>query len=403
MKAVAERSAPVAETPTAPGRPAERPLTILMVAGEASGDAHGAELIYALKEQRPGVRIIGVGGPKMAAAGQEQAFDLAAHAVVGLTNVLRNYFKFRRFFHRVLALARREFPDAVVLVDYPGFNLRLAGRLRRDLPGARTIFYISPQVWAWKPHRADAMLRTVDLLLTILPFEKAWFAQRAPKLNVQWVGHPMLDRIRMEGSAEPQPDHIALLPGSRDAEIETHLPLLWETARIMARTRPGLTFVLLSPSEQVQASSLERIARLAAPNFTFEYNVGYTVSHLSRCALALVASGTASLECAVVGVPQIVVYRVDPLTFAIGRRVVNLKHLSIVNVMAGEGIVPEFIQDDLQPERVAREALELLAQPARRVQMKERVRQVVATLGGPGASRRAAQAILLEAALAKVK
>src|SRR5271154_5861480 len=128
----------------------ERPLTLLLVAGEPSGDIHGSELILALKEQHPRVRIIGVGGPRMAAAGQEQLFDLAAHAVLGLTEVLKHYFKFRAFFNRVLDLAKQERPDAVILIDYPGFNLRLAAKLRRELPGSRTIFYISPQVWAWK-------------------------------------------------------------------------------------------------------------------------------------------------------------------------------------------------------------------------------------------------------------
>ena len=137
------------------------------MAGEASGDAHGAELIHALREERPGVRIIGVGGPKMAAAGQEQLFDLSVHAVVGLTQVLRHYFKFRYFFGRVLALARKENPQATVLIDYPGFNLRLAARLRRDLPGSRTIFYISPQVWAWKAGRVKSMEKVLDLLLVI--------------------------------------------------------------------------------------------------------------------------------------------------------------------------------------------------------------------------------------------
>ena len=391
-------NAPV-DTRTASGKP----LTLLMVAGEASGDAHGAELIHALKRQQPSVRIIGVGGPKMAAAGQEQLFDLAAHAVVGLTQVLRNYFKFLSFFNRVLALARKECPQATILIDYPGFNLRLAARLRRDLPGSRTIFYISPQVWAWKAGRVKMMEKALDLLLVILPFEKAWFAHMAPGMNVQWVGHPLLDRIKRVESVEPDPKCVALLPGSRRAEIEKHLPVLWETARIMSVRRPGLKFVLLSPNESVQKISLDLIARLDAPNFSLEYNVGYAVSHLSRCALALVASGTASLECAVVGIPQIVVYRVDPLTYAVGRKLVKLNHLSMVNVMAEEEIVPEFLQERMQPEGIAATALELLNNRNKREVMKERVAEIVATLGGPGASQRAAEAILAEATFSRLR
>jgi lipid-A-disaccharide synthase len=382
--------------------PSERSLVILMVAGEASGDAHGAELIHAIKEKQPNARIIGVGGPRMAAAGQEQLLDLSAHAVLGLAEVLKQYFKFRRFRDQVLNLAKQERPDAVVLIDCSGFNLRLAPSLRRDLPGTRMIYYISPQVWASRAGRVKAMQRDIDLLLSILPFEKAWFAKAAPNFNVQWVGHPVLDRIRKVDVAEPNPNFVAMLPGSRKTEVESHLPVMWEAAHIMSRNRPGLKFILLSPNETIQKSSLQMLAKLPAPNFTFEYNVGYAISHLSRCSLALVASGTASLECALVGIPQIVVYRVHPLTYAVGRRVVKVKYLSIVNVMADEAIVPEFLQDKLEASAVAQEGLELLGNVQRRETMKRRVAEVIATLGAPGASARAAEAILLEAALAKV-
>jgi lipid-A-disaccharide synthase len=373
-----------------------------MVAGEASGDAHGAELIHAIKERRPQTRIIGVGGPRMASAGQEQLLDLSAHAVLGLAEVLKQYFKFRKFRDQIFDLAKRERPDAVVLIDCSGFNLRLTPQLRRDLPGTRIIYYISPQVWASRASRVKAMQRDIDLLLAILPFEKAWFARVAPGFNVQWVGHPVLDRIRKVEVAEPNPNFVALLPGSRRTEVEKHLPVLWEAALLMGRNRPGLKFILLAPNEAIQKYSLEMLAKFAAPNFTFEYNVGYAISHLSRCALALVASGSASLECALVGIPQVVVYRVHPLTYAVGKRVVKVKYLSIVNVMADEAIVPEFLQDNLEASAVAQEALELLGNPLRRETMKRRVAEVVATLGEPGASKRAAEAILLETALAKV-
>jgi lipid-A-disaccharide synthase len=391
-----------AEPAPRPSPPGEPP-TLLLVAGEASGDGHGAELIHALREQQPRVRIIGVGGPKMAAAGQEQLFDLSVHAVVGITQVLRHYFKFRRMFNRVLALARKENPQATVLIDYPGFNLRLAAKLRRELPGSRTIFYISPQVWAWKAGRVKSMEKILDLLLVILPFEKAWFAQASPTLNVNFVGHPMLDRVKRIEGAETDPDTVALLPGSRRSEVESHLPVLWEAARIMTVRQPGLRFVLLSPNEKMQELARSLTAQLPAPNFKIEFNSGYAVSHLSRCALAIVASGTASLECAVVGIPQIVIYRVDPLTWAIGKRLVKVNHLSMVNVMAGEEVVPELLQEKMQPDVIASHALELLGNRKRREAMKERIDGIVATLGGPGASKRAAQAILADAALSQVR
>ena len=395
--------APMSRAPASPAPADQREFTILMVAGEPSGDAHGAELIQALKEQQPRLRIIGVGGPRMASAGQEQLFDMAAHAVLGLTEVLQKYFTFRGFRDRILALARKESPDAVVLIDCSGFNLRLAPQLRRDLPGTRMIYYVSPQVWASRAGRVKTMQRDIDLLLAILPFEKAWYAHVAPKFRVEWVGHPLLDRIRPNAAAEPNPNVIALLPGSRRTEIETLLPVLWETAHLMARQRSGLKFILLSPNETMQKFALELIERQPATNFAFECNIGYAVSHLSRSALALVASGTASLECALVGVPQIVVYRVHPLTYFFGKRIVKVKYLSMVNVMANAPIIPEFIQDRLVPEAVAKEALELLGNAARRELMKRRIAQVVDTLGETGASRRAATAILAEAAKATVR
>jgi lipid-A-disaccharide synthase len=216
------------------------------------------------------------------------------------------------------------------------------------------------------------------------------------------VGHPVLDRIQKVEQAAAHPGWVALLPGSRRTEIASHLPELWAAARLMANERKDLKFILLSPNEEMQRFSLELVEKLPAANFAFEYNIGYAVSHLSRCSLALVASGTASLECALVGLPQIVVYRVHPLTYAVGRRLIKVKHLSIINVMASQEIVPEFIQDKLQAPALAQAALELLEHPARSEAMKQRVAQVVAMLGGPGASQRAAEAILLEAALAKV-
>jgi len=380
----------------------DRPLTLLMVAGETSGDAHGAELIGAIKRQQPLVRIIGVGGPRMAAAGQEQLFDMSAHAVLGLTEVFKHYFKFRGFKNQVLHLAKQERPDAVILIDCSGFNLRLAPQLRKDLPGSRIIYYVSPQVWASRSGRVQAMQRNIDLLLSILPFEKAWYAKVAPKFNVQWVGHPLLDRIQKIEAIEPHPNWIALLPGSRRTEITSHLPVLWEAAHQMARQKPGLKFILLSPNKEIQKYSLQLLKKLAAANFDFETNIGYATSHLSRCSLALVASGTASLECALVGVPQVVVYKVHPLTFAVGRRLLKVNHLSMVNILANEEVVPELLQEKFRPETVTRVALDVLGNVQRREWMKERIAQVVATLGGPGASERAAEAILLEAAFAKV-
>ena len=377
-------------------------MTIYFVAGEVSADNHGAALMQSLRMLDPGLKFIGRGGPKMRQiAGGQFKNCIGDAAVLGLWEVLRKYGYFREQFRQALNEIEKSKPDAVVLIDYPGFNLRLARALRRQSQRHKTIYYISPQVWASRASRVKAMQRDLDLLLSILPFEKKWFAQAAPDLNVQWVGHPALDRIHKPEGVQPRPNCIALLPGSRRTEVEAHLPLLWEAARIMGRVTPGLRFILLSPSEASQKMALDLIAELPAPNFAFEYNVGYAISHLSRCSLALVASGTASLECAIVGIPQIVVYKVHPLTYEVGRRLIKVKHLSLINVMAGEAIIPEFIQHEFEPSAVAHEALEILSRAQRRQDMKRRVSQIVATLGEPGASKRAAEAILLQSAFAK--
>ena len=206
----------------------DRPLTLLIVAGEASGDATARNSSARSSGSSRGSASLARAGPRMAAAGQEQLFDMSAHAVLGLTEVLRHYFKFRGFRNRLLRLAKRERPDAVVLIDCSGFNLRLTPQLRRRSPGSRIIYYISPQVWASRSGRVKAMQRNIDLLLSILPFEKAWYAKAAPNFNVQWVGHPVLDRIRKVEEIEPHPNWVALLPGSRRTEVSTHLPVLWE-------------------------------------------------------------------------------------------------------------------------------------------------------------------------------
>jgi lipid-A-disaccharide synthase len=373
-----------------------RAYTILLVAGEASGDAHGADLIAALRRQNPAVRCIGVGGPKMRAEGQEQLFDLSVHAVVGLIEVLKHYFKFRRFFHQVLDLARLEQPDAVVLIDYPGFNLRLAAKLRKLIPDSKLIYYISPQVWAWKAGRAFTMAQVLDRLLVLFPFEVEWFGKKVPGFSVEWVGHPLADRVKNDEGGELDEQRIALLPGSRRAEIGKHLPVLWEAARKISLKKSGLTFVWIAPNAALKAFGEKLVAGLESPNFHFEVHADYQRTHLSRCGLALVASGTASLECAFLRVPQIVIYKVNRLTYWVGRAVVKLPYLSMVNVLAGKPVVPELIQDDFTPAKLAEKALGLLEWPERRRKMQAEMAEVIAGLGGPGASGRAAAAVLKE-------
>lgn len=372
-------------------------LTIMLVAGEASGDAHGAELINALRRRKADLRFIGCGGPRMAAAGQEQLFDLTKHAVVGLTEAISHYFTFRNCFFRLVTLAQMQKPDAVVFIDNSGFNLRLAETLRPKLPNSRLIYYISPQVWASRSGRVALMKRTLDLVLSIFPFEPEWYEKNAPGLPVRYIGHPKLDYLIPEALGQTESGRIALMPGSRSMEIKRHLPVLWEAARIMADHKPNLKFTLISPNAQREREALEWIARYGRHSFHYETCHNYQLTHLNRCQLALVKSGTGSLDCAFARVPQIVLYKVNPITFAVARRLVKVKYLSMVNVLSkNPPIVPEFIQQDCTAPKIAQFALELLDHPKMRKHMIDQMTEVVASLGSPGACDRAAREICIE-------
>jgi lipid-A-disaccharide synthase len=373
--------------------------TILLVAGETSGDTHGAELIRALREQRPALRFIGTGGARMAAAGQEQLFDLTEHAVVGLVEVAKHYPKLKGLFNQLLALANTAQPQAIVLIDFPGFNLRLAARLRKQLPKTKIIYYISPQVWAWKSGRAKTMVKLLDLMIVIFAFEKEWYSRKTPELKVTWVGHPVFDRILLQPHPIAKPKSgqvIALLPGSRLGELRKHLPILVATAKLIHSKRPDTRFVWIAPEAALFEKGQKILDQCGAGSLPIESYVGYQLSHLNRCDLALLASGTVSLECAVLDVPQIVFYKVNGLTYQVGKMVVKIKFLSMVNILANEPVVPEFVQTDLQPDQLALQAIELLSHPAACAKMQEGMRRVVKQLGERGASTRAAQAVLQE-------
>jgi lipid-A-disaccharide synthase len=351
----------------------------MFIAGEASGDAHAAALIGALRAQAPGLQVYGAGGPKMREAGMKLSLDLTEHAVVGLVEVLKNYGKFRKIFRRLVREAEQRRPDAVVLVDFPGFNLRFAAQMKKR--GIKVIYYISPQLWAWHAGRAKQIERDVDLMLTIFPFEKAWYAEHAPKLRVEFVGHPMAERLPQ--SAEKREDRLVLLlPGSREREVAKIFPVM---ARVIGRMPADVKFVAAAVNEQ-------SAAMMRHPRVTVE--VGNAHEWMQRAALAITASGTATMECAFFGCPMLIVYKVNWLTYLIGRMVVKVNWLGMPNVIAGRAIVPEFLQHDAQPERIAAAALELLEDTAKRDTMQRELAAVVNSLGGPGASERAARLIL---------
>lgn len=356
---------------------------IMFIAGEASGDAHAAELIKALRKQAPDLQVFGAGGPKMKAAGMELVLDLTEHAVVGLVEVLKNYGRFKRIFQQLVSEAESRRPAAVVLVDFPGFNLRFAAQMKKR--GIKVIYYISPQLWAWHASRAKQIESDVDLMLTIFPFEKNWYAQHAPRLRVEFVGHPMVDRLA-ELPAPPirSPGLIALLPGSREREVAKIFPVMAQVVDLMAE---DYHFAAAAVNEQMAAM-------MTHPKV--EVQIGNAQDLMRRAALAITASGTATMECASFGCPMIVLYKVNWLTYAIGRAMVTVDSLAMPNVIAGRAVVPEFIQHHARPREITRIARRLLANHEMRDAMKRDLAAVVNSLGGPGASDRAAELILKE-------
>ena len=384
--------------------------TVLMIAGEASGDALGAELIEAMQAEPDGdlIDFIGAGGPKMAAAGQHAELDLTQHAVVGIWEVLKNYGKFRQLFRQLLDLATRREPDAIVLIDYPGFNLRFAGAIRNYQTSGggafrdwqpKIICYVSPQLWAWREGRVHAIARDIDLMLSIFPFEKEWYAERVPEFPVEFVGHPLVDRFPLakpDGKSVPlDPDlfteepTVLLLPGSRRREIDKHLPVMLEAAVIFSeKIKTHLRMVL--PSNEM----LELARRHIPTDIKIDLQVGGLAKALGQASLAIASSGTITMECAWFRVPTVVLYKTSPLTHALGRTLVKVPYLAMPNLLAGEELFPEFIQSAANADNLAEASLRLLRDRSERTRILDGLELVAAQLGESGAASRAARAVL---------
>ena len=369
-----------------------------MVAGEVSGDKHAAKLIAEIRKREPRAEICAAGGDAMEEAGARLLYNLVDMAVLGSVEVLRNYMTLRRIFYSLLSFIEERKPDAVVLVDYPGFNIRLAKKIKQRRLPVRVIYYISPQVWAWGTRRKKTISRNIDKMIVILPFEKEFYADTA--LPVEFVGHPMLDDLRVETSREescrrmgagPRERMVALLPGSRWNEIRRHLPVMLAAAALMKRTMPELQFIMREPPYAFLMFTRNAIARSAVPVRIARESI-YEIIHASD--IVLVASGTATLETACMLKPMVIMYKVAWPTYFLGRMLVKLPYIGLVNVIAGRKIMPEFIQHDAAPERIAAASLDFLTDDARYLAAVEALRAVRARVGEEGASARAAEAVL---------
>jgi len=366
---------------------------IMIVAGEASGDLHAANFVKAAKALRPELSFYGIGGPKMRAAGVETVHDASELAVVGLIEPLLQYRRLSAVLRHMQDLVCRDRPDLLVLTDYPGFNLRLAKTAKAC--GVKVLFYVSPQVWAWRQGRVKGIGEVVDMMAVIFPFETRFYEEHG--VPVRYVGHPLVDEVktsmgRDEAMArfglDPARRTVGLFPGSRRGEIKRLLPIILESAKLIKQTHPDTQFIL------PVASSLSReVLQPCLDAVDVEVNLvdgqGYDVAQ--TCDAIITASGTATLEIAMLGVPMAITYKVAWLTYAIVSRMLKIPYIGLANIVAGEEVAREFVQNRARPEAIAAEIGHILDDPDYARTMQAKLAQVREKLGEGGGSKKLAR------------
>lgn len=368
----------------------------MIVAGEASGDLHGANLVRAMQASERQLQFCGMGGRELASAGVEILYDAARISVVGAIEVLshlKDILQAQRILRSRMERAR---PDLLILIDLPDFNLRLAQKARKL--GIPVFYYISPQVWAWRKGRVKTIKERVDQIGVILPFEVEFFRQRG--VEAVYVGHPLLDTVAVttprpefcrKNGILPDRQCVGLLPGSRKREIALLLPVFLEAAKVMQENSPTQFAFFIPQALTVSAGDFEEAGlsryrqyldiRVISEN---RYNM------MAACDAVIAASGTVTLELAILGVPMIVAYKLSPLSYRIGKMLIKLDHFSLVNLIAGYEAVPELLQDEVEPKRIATELSAILMQPLERERIKTALADVKKKLGKKGASEKAA-------------
>jgi lipid-A-disaccharide synthase len=369
----------------------------MIVAGEASGDLHGSALVREALAIDPSLLFFGMGGPLMRGVGVDTLVDAREMAVVGLVEVIAHFPTIFRAFQKLKESLRSDPPDLLVLIDYPDFNLRLAGIARKA--GVKVLYYISPQVWAWRVGRVKKIARLVDRMAVVFPFEVAFYEKEG--VPVSFVGHPLVDSVRPSMSLDEARRSfgidssrrtIGLFPGSRTQEIRTHLPVIIESARILKNRFPELQFIL------PLASSLSRSdvdPFLSDCGLSVVVVEGKSYDVIQVCDAVITVSGTVTLEIALMAVPMVIIYKVSPLTYLIGKRLIRVDHIGICNIVANQRVVTELIQHEAEPERIAGEIEKILADPVCSADIRNNLRRVGERLGGGKCSSRVAS-ILME-------
>lgn len=366
-------------------------LRFVMVAGESSGDMHGAAFLRALRELAPGVQVTGIGGPRLRAAGLECLYPAEELSLVGLPSG-QDLRRVLSAFRRLLSFLREQPPHLLVLIDFPEFNLFLARFAKRyQIP---IFYYISPQVWAWRRGRVRLIRRVVDCMAVILPFEEEFYRKHG--VEVHFVGHPLLDVVRPHLARqtlekllglEPQKPILGLFPGSRRGEVQRLLPVFVETFLRLKERHPALQGVV------VKAEGLpEGLFQTSAPGLKFVSGYAYEV--MNHAQAVLLASGTVTLEAAIVGVPMVVAYKVSPLTYFLGKHLIRVPYVSLVNLIAGKPLVPEFLQKEASPEKLAQALEPLLSREEENQRLRAELKKIKQSLGSPGASWRVAELAL---------
>jgi lipid-A-disaccharide synthase len=412
-------SSPFSLSSSSPFLPGGKPPRILIVAGEASGDDHAARLVAAIRKVAPQAEFFGVGGEALEGQGVRLLCHASELAVVGLLEVVKHLPSIWRGLAAIGRALKTERPDLAILVDFPDFNFwvaRLAKYWRVPV-----LYYISPQVWAWRTYRVRTIARLTDRMVVIFPFEADFYRERG--VAVEYVGHPFRETLPplpdrktflAAHNLDPERLTIALLPGSRAGEIERHLPIILKAANLIHQAIPQTQFILPLAStapkglvkgmvEEFLGEETETVGAGLKPaptalggtgSLLLKIISGQSYQAMGAAQVAVVASGTATVEAALAAVPTVIVYRVSPLTFAVARRLIRVEHVGMANLLAGERVFPELIQDDFTPEHLAREVLNLIKDPERMVAVRRGLATVIRGLGGPGASARAAKVAL---------
>ena len=369
----------------------------MIVAGEASGDMHGARLIAALKEQAPEAQICGIGGPELTRQGVEILYDSSQLAVVGIVEVISHLSFIREALRTLENRLKDQQPDLLILIDYPDFNLIMAKKAKRL--GIPVFYYISPQVWAWRSGRVKTIKKLVDRMAVILPFEQEFYRKRG--MAVDFVGHPLMDSVRTTRTREdflqslgiaPESTVIGILPGSRKREIAGMLPIFLQAAKHMKDQLVKPVFLLpLAPTlceDDLMANGLAEAGVEVKVIREDRYDL------MAACEAVMAASGTVSLELAILNVPMVISYRVSPLTYFLGRRLIKVQYASLVNLVAGREVVPELLQDDAVPGKIAGATVRLVSNQTERTLHLNGLAEVREKLGGAGASAKAAELAL---------